>query len=219
MIPVILVSNDKKEVKSFLDNYIKQNNITAERIFEIYPLKKEIVISQIRELKKNIAVSTTLARLYIFHEFNKTTVEAQNAFLKSLEDDSIKNQFILLVENEYTLLPTIRSRSVIIKLKDKNTNTKNEAKITDLMEKVENTLNYKYLAGISFTGSANEEVTKQIELIIKYYRSKLASESRAVKIIKKALNLKALLDYNNLNPQLTYDNLLIFISKAFRMKI
>lgn len=50
----------------------------------------------------------------------KLTVQAQNAFLKTLEESSDTTAYILLTRNEKDLLPTISSRSKKIYSKEKN---------------------------------------------------------------------------------------------------
>lgn len=220
MIPLILASKSDKKTKNFLKGYIAENKFSPDRIVEVSPLKNEIVISQIREIRKRIAISSTLARLFIFHNFDKATLEAQNAFLKTLEEGGLKNQFILIVNNEHLLLNTVRSRSTIIKLKGNiTTEDKTQERRFNLLKRIETTTNFEFLTEATLTNPTREEIANLIEELIIFYRNKLAVETKAVKIIKKALHLKSLLENNNLSPQFTYDNLLIFISKAFRMKI
>lgn len=219
MLPLIIVSKNKKDIDDFLQNFIKENKITKNRIYTISPLKKDILISQIRELKKQILIATPFLRLFVIYEFDGASLEAQNALLKSLEEDIIKNQFILMAENEYLILPTIRSRSEIVRLKSKNMpDAKIDEPYSNLLRKIELSTNYAFLADKTLANVQKSDVINFFEMLIIYYRSKLESSPISAKIIKKALLLKSLLESNNLNPQLTCDNLLIFINKAFMMK-
>lgn len=57
-------------------------------------------------------------KIYIIAEADKMTVQAQNALLKTIEEPPSYAILFLLVENAETLLPTIRSRCVMLKLKN-----------------------------------------------------------------------------------------------------
>ena len=52
MLPIILVTKNKDEVNHFLQKFIKENKIANNSIYSISPKKKEILISQLREIKK-----------------------------------------------------------------------------------------------------------------------------------------------------------------------
>jgi len=219
MFPIILVSKSKKDADDFLQKFIQENRIGKDRIFIIFPLKKDILISQIRELKKQILIATPFLRLFVIHEFDGATLEAQNALLKSLEENVLENQFVLVTKNEYLILPTIRSRSKIVRLKNKNmSDTKIDDLYSNLLKKIELSTNYGFLADKTLANMQRSDVINFFEMLIVYYRSKLSRHPISAKISKKALYFKALLESNNLNPQLVCDNLLIFLNKAFKMK-
>ena len=69
MLPLILVSKNKKDTVDFLRNFIKENKIAKDRVYTISPVKNEILISQIREMKKEIKYSSRFPRLFIFYNF------------------------------------------------------------------------------------------------------------------------------------------------------
>ncbi len=56
-------------------------------------------------------------KVYIIDEADKLSVQAQNALLKTIEDPPSYAVIFLLTENAGTLLPTIRSRCVLLDLK------------------------------------------------------------------------------------------------------
>lgn len=57
-------------------------------------------------------------KVFIINEADRMTKEAQNALLKSLEEPPEYAVIILLCENNHKLLPTIRSRTVSLNLKN-----------------------------------------------------------------------------------------------------
>ena len=57
-------------------------------------------------------------KIYIVDEAEKMTVQAQNALLKTIEEPPSYAVIFLLTENAEVLLPTIRSRCVMLKLRN-----------------------------------------------------------------------------------------------------
>ncbi|HEX6462735.1 MAG TPA: hypothetical protein VFZ58_05750 [Candidatus Saccharimonadales bacterium] len=74
--------------------------------------KTGIAISQIRELyKATRSKSTGTKRVWVIEDAETMSLEAQNAFLKLLEEPPADVLFILCVKEATTLLPTVRSRT------------------------------------------------------------------------------------------------------------
>lgn len=80
--------------------------------------RNEIYVSQIRTLKADAAVLPNDAekKVYIIDEAEAMNPPAQNALLKLLEEPPSYCCFILITENAGSLLPTVRSRCVEIRL-------------------------------------------------------------------------------------------------------
>ena len=72
-------------------------------------------------------------KIYIMNEGEKMTVQAQNAILKTIEEPPEYAVIMLLTENAEALLPTIRSRCVMMKLR----NIKDQLVKKYLMEQME----------------------------------------------------------------------------------
>jgi len=81
------------------------------------PDKREILVNQIRELKKDafIVPNEAQKKAYIIAESDLMNSAAQNAFLQLLEDPPSHAVFILNTENPAALLQTVRSRCVEIR--------------------------------------------------------------------------------------------------------
>jgi DNA polymerase-3 subunit delta' len=79
-----------------------------------------IGIEEIRQqINQDIAVKPYASnyKVYIVDEADKMTVQAQNALLKTMEEPPEYAVLLLLTENAEALLPTIRSRCVMLKLR------------------------------------------------------------------------------------------------------
>ncbi|MCL2151670.1 MAG: hypothetical protein FWH57_01735 [Oscillospiraceae bacterium] len=78
------------------------------------PDKREIIVEQLRELKKDVIIVPNEAekKAYIINNADLMNISAQNAFLQVLEEPPSYVVFILRTDNPAALLPTVRSRCV-----------------------------------------------------------------------------------------------------------
>lgn len=81
------------------------------------PDKREIVVDQVRALRSDAYIRPNEAKrkVYLIREAHLMNEEAQNAFLKVLEDGPAYAAFLLLTPTPDALLPTIRSRCETIR--------------------------------------------------------------------------------------------------------
>ncbi len=75
-------------------------------------LAANIVVGQIRQLSGDAQILPNEAdgKVYIFPEADRLNLQAQNAFLKLLEEPPAGVMFLLCVADPASLLPTVRSR-------------------------------------------------------------------------------------------------------------
>ena len=214
MIPLLIVSNDSKLIRNYV-NDLKKDSL----FFEITPSTKEYSIDDIKNIKKETKVFYPKTRYYFLPDFHLSSLPAQNSFLKLLEEPPENVQFILSTDNKNRLLPTIVSRVKIIKLQGNINNKITENSIIDTI--CRDVINH-VSTGIPLTQFkiVDKESAKNILLqLIIFFRKKLDSDKKSPKIIKEILRLDSLLDSNNLNPQLTVDQALIFIWKQYTIKL
>ena len=85
--------------------------------FFIEPIEREIQIGQIRDLNRRLSLKPFSAPLKaaIIDRAHLMNAEAQNCFLKTLEEPRGETLLILISEYPEFLFPTIRSRTEIIK--------------------------------------------------------------------------------------------------------
>ena len=97
----------------------KKNNIPQNSPdFILVTPENSIGIEKIREVISTINLKPyqSLQKIVVIQNAHKMTPEAQNSFLKTLEEPPKNTFIVLLVENEDQLLPTILSRCQIINL-------------------------------------------------------------------------------------------------------
>lgn len=223
MIPRLIIFRNKANLDRYIQLEIKNFHINPSHIIKIEPPKgKEITINQIREVKKIFKYQKKELSLIIFYDFDQANIEAQNALLKTLEEEITNNLIILTAKNLHILLPAITSRTKIIYLNDSVTNF--------IYKKTDVEVVKKFLFDFNLTSHfANpffEIVTKDraIDLfliiidIMRNFFYKIQSENEKKitfmpKIIKEGINLINLIQNNNINPQLALDNYLILVKK------
>jgi DNA polymerase III delta prime subunit len=205
MIPIILVASNLRKVNSFVDNLANDRKISENHIYKILPKTKEFSIDQIREIKKEIIYSLTEERIFILYDFQSSSLEAQNAFLKTLEEAPDKIQFILVVDSQHRLIPTIVSRSKIIIL-DKN---KPSIVNKDTQIFIDSLIKDHSLKIFSL------EYNDLIDQLVVYFKEKMAKDPKAAKVLKEIIKVNALIKSNNLDPRLATDHLLIFIHSIY----
>ncbi len=100
--------NDHFEFTSPDIHTIETNNINSIGIEDVKRLQREMVYTPYSEK----------AQIALVFGAEKLTIEAQNSFLKTLEDSNSSTVYILTAPNEEKLLPTIVSRSLKIYTKE-----------------------------------------------------------------------------------------------------
>lgn len=156
----------KKEIS---EEYITKNP----DIHTLNPLEKDSIgIEEVKSFQKEMLFKPFQEKIQvgIIYDSEKLTIQAQNALLKSLEESSDSSIYILFVDNEKNLLPTIRSRARVIyssfqpKVPDK---VEENILDKDILEKFEIVEKYVETKDSSF------ELINQIENI---FRNKLELE-------------------------------------------
>ena len=214
MIPILIISKDTKQTNKYVTN-LKAGNL----FFEVLPSTKEYSIDDIKNLKKEAKIFNPKIRIYYLENFHFSSIPAQNSFLKLLEEPPSNVQFILSTDNKNNLLPTIISRVKIVKLQgnDKHDVDKNPI-IYVICRDVINHVSTG-IPLIQFKITDKESAKKILIQLISFFRGKLDSDKKAPLVLKEILKLNNLLEDNNLNPQLTVDQGLIFIYKVYKMKL
>lgn len=88
----------------------------SEALLEVEPQGSSIKIEQTRQVIKFISLAQSSgARIVIFNDVHLMNAQAANSLLKSLEEPPPQTWFILVAPTATAVLPTLRSRSQIIR--------------------------------------------------------------------------------------------------------
>ena len=90
------------------------------RLFLISPDGENIKKEQIENLEHEFSLTSDDKRVFIIKDIDKATPSASNSLLKFLESMSDDSYGVLLTENSFQVLPTIRSRSAIVQFQPMN---------------------------------------------------------------------------------------------------
>lgn len=204
MIPLLVISHSKQALTRFLkDKASEEQSI----ITSLTPQATEYSINEIREINREVHIHQPLKRIYILEQFENSSIEAQNSFLKLLEEPPQNVEFILVASNPYNLLPTILSRTKIIRL-----DTVKREELDQKLSRAISSMDYSF-----FTASSKEDAMHFLIQMCLYYREHYKI-TQAPKIMREILRTYQLVQNNNLNPQLALDHLLIFIEKNYTIK-
>lgn len=203
MISLLIISQNQSQSDQYLSSLIDKDD----NIFETKPANKEYSIKDIREIIHETSIYNKRKRIYLLKNFHNSSVEAQNAFLKLLEEPPSNVQFILTTDNEYKLLSTIRSRVKTIKLANKQNSVTNNIDPTQLEKSLFHN-KFKFLL------HENLDLDKLIYFF--YYRLR-NNDKKAAPILKQLLITKTFFDKNNVNQQLAIDHILVLIKKMYKL--
>lgn len=221
--PIILVSKNSEILEKYIAEFIYLKKISPYYIYRIIPEKTELGIEEVREVKFRVNESVgENVRLFIFEKFNSASLEAQNALLKTLEESTNNNCFLMITDEIEKILPTIQSRSQIQFLNDtmndsENVNSINEIK--KLLSDIRKSSDYSFLGSPLITKLTKEQASLFLRNLLVVVKGEYSSGNQElVAVTKKILRLKKLVENNNLNVSLAVDNLLIFIHKVYKLK-
>lgn len=207
MMPVLLVSKNARQMEKYISDFIEKNAVADSYIFRYRKDPNVITIEQIREIKSCLLRSAGARRLFIIYDFETAKRETQTAFLKTLEEQGDAAFFILVTTGIGAAQPTIRSRCVAIKLKEKS--DKKPIKDFSLKESLSNLF-------ARYTIVKPEQGKKLLDELLDYLRREMKKSSSGgfyASAIKEIVKTRAAVIFNNLSVQMAFDHILIFLKK------
>ena len=214
MLPILLVSKDQNKIQNFIKNIQKKEKINDENVLIIENQSKHFSIDQIKEIKKTLIYKINEPRLYVLLNFDLATFEAQNAFLKTLEEHDNLITFLLVVTQYHSLLPTLISRSKVI-----NENFEKIKKIDEISRELDNLIknkDLKILGSKFFITKTKKHPIEIFDYLIYYFKNRISNDKNVTKIIREIISQRFYVKNNNVDPQNALDHLLIYIYKTYR---
>jgi hypothetical protein len=184
-----------------------------------------ISIDDVKRMQKEL-VYQPFAEKYqvgiIFYGEN-LTVEAQNALLKTLEDDRKSTVFYILVNNEKNLLDTIISRGIkhYVKTEPNNLDHKKEEILTPEIIDLELTEKFTFIEALIEKDKEDKySVSDFLNNLLKYYREELhlavkAENEAKIRSCTDDLNEIGLTSQRiamNVNKRIALENMIIAIT-------
>jgi len=207
MVPHIFIASSKKSAQKSIDLLLRSLAISHSSVISIEKDGATLKIDDVRSIAPFIERSSTNMIAVIIYDFETAKDETQNTLLKTLEEDSERILFILVTSDEAQVLPTIRSRSKVVRIikpvkKYEPINVQSLVKdLLPITDKV-----------------TREKATQYIDSIIDAVRLTMKKElidkndPRALQLstyLKECQNARYLLIQNNLNPQMVLDHLVL----------
>ncbi len=203
MASTLLVGNSQS-VHGFIEEYSTIHNILP---YEIERFEEILPIASAREIKKKLAFSAPGKRLFIFS--SGMTIEAQNALLKCVEESSENIHFIFCCEREDSVLPTIASRSKVIKLREL---VVSEDEMVSIVARVASskTVSYSDIESIAVLCEKDfGKIIVALRQIILDDSMSFEKRLRAITFCKKLLQMNSLLKVSNIS-------VLVLLESAFQ---
>lgn len=155
-------------------------------VVQMFPDGSSIKIDQIRKAILDLTEKPIegKAKVYIFHNADTITREAQNALLKTLEEPASDSVIILLANNLKQLIPTVISRCQIEDFSKNDYSAKisdeNRQKIVEILGSViEKPKDINIFLKAKELADIDEKIDEVLELIISFLRDMLIIKADA----------------------------------------
>jgi len=210
MLPLLIHSPSRVIDISSLDEIAELKDIDKKNLIMVSPVEARITIEQIRELRKDIRVATKTQRLIVIETFDIATTEAQNAMLKMLEESSLNNQFVLLVQNLEFVLPTVRSRCKVVKIDDdvKKLNLLT-SEFDDIINQLCDSPTTMLFTLPQLQSRDRASAVSTLYGLLRNLRKRVYKQDlKALRLSKKIFEILPQLQFSNMNHQLAIDSLI-----------
>ncbi len=205
----ILIVGSKEKTKEKALQVCGENKISKFDIDTI-ETEKALGILEIRLLQKRVFLKPIKSekKAVILEVFLGMTLEAQNSFLKLLEEPPNNTIIIMLTEETDFLLPTVLSRCNILNLKivkklDGENISQNLKVLKDFMQ------GKNALINAQGNGKSREEALVFLEELILTAEKNLENEKKFGKAIKKMQKTYFIIKTTNISPRFALENLFL----------
>lgn len=208
----IIISKDKEKAKETVRKMADESKISTFDIYA-YETEKTVGIGDVKSLSKQIFLRPMHSdkKMVVLEAFYGATIDAQNAFLKVLEEPPLSTTIVIVAGSNF-FLPTILSRCKLIELDREMDFEKDEEK--KLLEILENL----HTNGIGEKLKLAQDLSKDKEQAL-IFLEKLIIVARNEMVKKQNLELKKVIQtlqryykeikQSNVNLRLGLENLFL----------
>lgn len=196
----LIVGKNNQKIESEIEKIVEDKK--ARKIG--FELKK---ITDVRELSKFTSLATSDRTIIVINNFNEASTDAQNAFLKELEEPQESLTYVLTAQSQDSVLPTISSRCQLIEVSGKPEINKDE------LDKATKFLDMKKgerLREISKI-TKREDALNLVNSIVFVLHEQLKKNPHLVKATEIAIETTKRIEANG-NVQLQLTNLVIYLN-------
>ena len=208
---LIIVGNNAQELKNKALEIAKENKISKFDV-EIITTEKAVGIGDIRNLQKNLFLKPLEGdkKAVILESFYGATIEAQNAFLKVLEEPPLSTVILILSTSLDFFLPTVLSRCKVINLEKTKKLTKEE--ISQNLE-ILNSLEKNHISNalvIAQNYSKDRETALDfLESLIISVHQNFGNDKKLGRVLKKLQKTHTIIKTTNVNVRFALENLFL----------
>lgn len=206
---ILIVGKDTEKLKEEAKKICDENNISKFDV-DIFSPEKAAGIGDIRSLQERIFLKPMKSekKAAILEAFFGMTIDAQNAFLKVLEEPPVDTIIMLLVTSLDFVLPTVLSRCSLINLE--KTKKLTEKEIEDNL-RIINSLRFPTNALILAQdfGKNREDALSFLEGLIISLHGNLREVEGAAKALRKLQNTYTTIKGTNVNVRFALENLFL----------
>ncbi|PIT89370.1 MAG: hypothetical protein COU27_00545 [Candidatus Levybacteria bacterium CG10_big_fil_rev_8_21_14_0_10_36_7] len=207
--------------EGYIAEFISKNEIKAYNIFEY---KEKLKISDVGKMKRHWSIKSNEKKLFLF--WNEISADVQNALLKSVEELPENIDIILSSNTQDSMLPTILSRSFIVRLGGQGVSDLDIKNYKEMLaacfdQKGEEGWVPPLLHFIEYVVEQKDEddylkvVLSLRELILEKAKENVTEEKNLVHMLKLLSLLheySSLVFFNNLNRRIVFERIVFSLS-------
>ena len=209
---VIILSKTQEKAKEEALSLCKAENISK---FDVnyFQNEKAIGVADIKLLQKNLFLTPIKGdkKAIIIDSFLGISNEAQNAFLKTLEEPPKSTIILILASSLDIFLPTILSRCTLINLETKKILTKEDiSKYSQILKDLEKgSVSYAYALWLSQENSKDKETALQFLENLIICKNMALNETSNSKMLKKMQKTYTIIKTTNVSARFALENLFL----------
>ena len=212
----IIISKDQAKAKEYANKMVNDLGISK---FDVYDLEteKSVGIADIRNLANQVYLKPLKGdkKIVFLNAFLGITIDAQNAFLKMLEEPPLSTTIVILASENF-FLPTVLSRCKLIQLDKGIVLSKEEKdKYLDVLENLKSAKIGDKLKLAQDLSKDKEEAKQFLEKLIVVARFKMINDNKSRGEYKKIIDVLNKyykeIKQSNVNLRLGLENLFLEI--------